>query len=551
MRDAQDSALVDRLMKALASLGAFGRPPHGNRCPYGLHNRGDRSSRQASTGKSHAVMTTLFIPEDDPLLRNVAQTIHAHGMLRPGDRVLVGFSGGPDSSALLICLMALSERYALSLAAAHLNHGLRSSRGDADARHAARQAEALGVPFIAGTQSAMGYRRRHRLSLEEAGREMRHRFLQNTAARGGYSHIALGHHRDDNAESLLMRFLRGSGPSGLAGIPPVGVGIGGGLPVIRPLIRVSRDEISAFVQRRGIPVVADETNADRRFLRNRIRHELLPYLIAHYNPNLVEGLGRMARITRDEVDWADDLTAKTLDRLLLADHGTLLILDRRGLTACHPAVQRRVLRTAVLRCKGDRRHIGFDALETIRLLAVRGPMEGAQDLPDGLMVRVRGARVELQRLMRRSGRGRPFQPIPAQQVFAYRISSAGHYGIPEAGVRMVFSLVDPPAEGDLRRSGQQTAFFDIDRLRFPLVVRSFRPGDKMAPLGMRGSQKIKKIFINSKIARFARGRIPLLVSGGEIIWIAGLRQSRIGRIVPQTRCCLKVDIIGCLFAQGD
>jgi tRNA(Ile)-lysidine synthase len=490
-------------------------------------------------------MTIRAISEEDPLLRTVTNTIRAHRMLQPGDRVLVGFSGGIDSSALLLCLHALTARYVLTLAAAHLNHGLRGARGGADACHAARIAKDLGIPFVTETHSATAYRRMHRLSLEEAGRELRHRFFQKTASLGGYNRIALGHHRDDDAESLLMRFLRGSGPLGLAGIPPVGGGIGGDIAVIRPLIHLSRSEIRTFVQRSGMPVVEDETNTDRRFLRNRIRHELLPLLVRHYNPNLVKGLSRMAALMREEDAWAGDLALKTLGRLLLADHGTLLVLDRRRLAACHPALQRRILRAAVVRCKGDRRRIGFDALEAARRLAVHGPDKGARDLPDGLVVRARGARLELQRLMRRSGRGRPFRPLPSRTEFVYQIHVPGRYPIPEAGVTMVFARHEPVPEAGVYRSGQQTAFFDMDRLQFPLVVRNFRPGDRLAPLGMQGSQKVKKVFIDRKIARSLRSRIPLLLSGNELIWIAGLRQGRRGRLVPQTKRCLKVDIIGC------
>ncbi len=493
-------------------------------------------------------MLPPLIPLGDPLVRAVDKTMKAYDLVQPGDRVLVGFSGGPDSTALLLCLQCLAARQAISPGAAHLNHGLRGARAAEDARHAARVAAALHIPFVSETLSVAAFRRTCRMSPEEAGRVVRHRFLQQAAADGGYNRIALGHHRDDDAESLLMRFLRGSGPLGLSGIPPQGRGVEGDIPVIRPLLRVPRAEIQAFVQRNDIPVREDESNADRRFLRNRIRHELMPLLKSAYNPRLDEGLSRMAQLMREEETWLGELTTQTLEALLVAEHGTSLVLDRRGLEACPPALQRRVLRAAVVRCKGDLRHMGFVPLEAIRRFAVQGPREGALDLPDALALRGRADRLEL---VRRPGRGRAQQPGPAIPRFAYRVASPGRLAISEAGVVMVFALLARPPHEGVYGSGQQTAFFDMDQLRFPLTVRNFQPGDRLAPLGMQGSQKVKKVLGDRKIARQDRPRIPLLVSAGEIIWIAGVRQARTARISPRTKRWLKVDLIGCLWGQDD
>lgn len=502
----------------------------------------------AAPSRSRLLKKTCDIPWGDPLVRMVATTITTCGMVAPGDRVLVGFSGGPDSTTLLFALQRLSEKWGLTLGAAHLNHGLRGPRAGGDARHAAEAAAALRIPFRTETLAEGDYRRIQRLSPEEAARILRHRFLQRAAAEGGFNRIALGHHRDDDAECLLMRLIRGSGPLGLAGIAPRGPGIEGDIPLIRPLIRVPRSEIRAFLERHGIRVVEDESNVDRRFLRNRIRHELLPLLKRAYNPRLPEGLSRTARLMRDEEDWLTGLALEKLDALVMAADDNRLSLDRRRLAALHPALQRRVLRAAVARLKGGLRRMGFRPLEAARRFAAGGAVSGGFDLPDAMALQVRGGRLEV---IRRADRGRPLPQRSLGSPYAYQVPSPGRVPIPEAGVTMVFSSLTRPPVGGVYGSGQQTAFFDMDRLRFPLVIRNFQPGDRLAPLGMQGTQKVKKVFIDRKVAREVRSRIPLLLSGSDIIWIAGLRQGRCGRVGPQTQRWLQVDMIGCLWSQND
>ena len=494
-------------------------------------------------------MRTNGDPTRDPLIRAIEKTIATHGMLQPGDRVLVGLSGGPDSTALLLGLHQLRARLSITIGAAHLNHGLRGDRAARDARHAAGLAERLGVSLVTETDSAEAFRQAHRVSPEEAAREVRYRFLERAAMAGGFNRIALGHHQDDDAELVLMRLLRGSGPLGLAGIPPQRPLPGGATTIIRPLIRTSRAAILAFIARSGSCTVTDESNADVRFLRNRIRHHLLPLLKEQYNPALIEGLSRMAQLMRDEEVWLEGVAAERLRLLTLADQGAVLVLDRGGLADCSPALQRRVLRAAIQRCKGDLRRMGFVPLEAAREFAVQGPARGTCDLPDGLVMRGQGNRLHVMNFPRNRTTGRLPRTFPRAAGFECRIPSPGCFPIGESGITMTFSLLETPPPEDVHGTGQQTAFFDMDQLRFPLTIRNFRPGDRLVPLGLNGTQKVKKIFIDRKIPREDRPRYPLLLCGDSILWVAGLRQSEVGKITPSTRRWLKVEMSGCLSAQ--
>jgi tRNA(Ile)-lysidine synthase len=210
-----------------------------------------------------------------------------------------------------------------------------------------------------------------------------------------------------------------------------------------------------------------------------------------------------------------------------------------------------VLRAAVARCKGSLRRLGFAPLEAARELAIRDRRQGACDLPGGVVVRGRGRRLEVQRLSyRRSIRSRPAS-IPPQAGFTYWIPAAGQFPIPESGVTLTFSLSPFESEKPVLETGHKTAFFDMDQLRFPLLVRNFRPGDRLAPLGLKGTQKVKKVFIDRKIPREDRPRYPLLLCGDHILWVVGLRQSEFAKIGAHTKQWLKVEMAGCLGRDDD
>ena len=242
------------------------------------------------------------------MLNQVRKTIETHSMLDQGDHLVVAVSGGPDSVALLQILARLTDEYRLRLTAAHLNHGLQGGRSGREEAFVRRLSAGMGIACICKTVDIGSLQRGKGRSLEEIGREERYRFLDETAEQCGAVKIAIGHHRDDQAETVLIHLLRGSGPEGLRGILPVRDG-----RIIRPLLDVGRAEILEFLRREGLPYMTDSSNVSPVFLRNRIRNELIPELTANYNPRLVAGLCQTAGIIRREDDYLQGVVRRIID----------------------------------------------------------------------------------------------------------------------------------------------------------------------------------------------------------------------------------------------
>ena len=473
------------------------------------------------------------IREDDSLFQMVRATLLREEMIEPGDGVLIGVSGGRDSVTLLALLAALAGPLALRLAIAHFHHGLRGAAADQDARWVEQLATARGLPFHYTRGDVRAYGNAFGLSIEEAARNRRYAFLETVARRHGFRRIALGHHADDNAELVLMRLLRGSGPRGLAGIPPVRPVAPGDLVIIRPLFASDRRMIDRFCERYGLAAREDESNRCLAFTRNRIRHALLPRLRVDYNPNITAGLNRLARLLRDEEHWLERLVAERLCTVSAEDDAAGLRLDIPALARDHPALQRRVLRAALQRVRGDLRRVAFEPIEAMRQLLGPDDREGGVDLPGDVHARREG------RWLRIGPRRAATPPL----AFQYRMGAAGTVYIQETGVHLTLKQVTRVDRDAIRRAGQSVAYFDMDKIVFPIVIRNFRSGDRFVPFGLKGTQKLKKYFIDHKIPRAERRRYPLVVSDGEIIWIAGQRRSDRARVGPQTKAVLRVELL--------
>lgn len=465
----------------------------------------------------------------------VIHSIHQHRMFQAGDAVLAGVSGGPDSAALIHILHRLASRFSIRLGIGHLHHGLRGEDADEDARFVEKLARTLNLPFHSENQDVEAYRRRHRLSPEDAARRVRYDFFERIRREHGYDRVALGHHADDNAELVLMNLLRGSGKTGLSGIPPVRED-----RFVRPLIGLTRAEILDYLESEGISCRTDASNTDIRYLRNRIRRELIPLLQRDYQPEISDNLNRLADILRSEEEWIEGIIVHLFDRCLLHAARDEAILSAPALQDLPTAPRRRIIRMGIERVKGDLRRITFTHVEDICHILNRRHEGRKLDLPDRIRVAATG---ETLRISKEKQPLRRKSPQSERVEFDRDIPGPGTYEIPKIGSRLRLSLISRNIHANFRKSGQYTAFFDMDKTGFPLHVRNIRPGDRFTPLGMTGTRKLAEFFIDQKIPQEERIRCPLLLCQEKIIWVVGHRMDDSVKVSPDTERVLTAELL--------
>jgi tRNA(Ile)-lysidine synthase len=475
-------------------------------------------------------------------LQTVKQTVTDYGMFQPEDSILVGVSGGPDSVALLHTLLALSSIFSLRLGVAHINHCLRRKDSDNDALFVKSLAKELDLPCYIKKEDVRKYQKNNGLSLEEAARRVRYAFYFDIAEKNGFGKIALGHHADDNAELVLMYLFRGSGPLGISGIPPIRDG-----KIVRPLIRLTRSEILAFLEAKKLGYVTDTSNTDIKYLRNRIRNRLIPTLKDFYNPGITETLNRLSSIVRCEEEWIEDIIEPLFKKVVSTEDDKRLILSVSKLQGIHVAAQRRIIRKAIKRIKGDLRRITFSHIDSVTRLIANGRTSGSLDFPDRIRIKRDGETIVFckeKSPLRALGVKKKTKDTPS---FEYRIFKAGFKPekifIKEREASLKFSETPGGNLADLYRTGRNTAFFDINKLHFPLVIRNFHPGDRFTPLGMTGTQKVKNFFINNKIPQSQRSTCLILTSREQIIWVVGHRTAESVKVTPSTRSVLKAELL--------
>ncbi|CAB1079369.1 tRNA(Ile)-lysidine synthetase (EC [Olavius algarvensis Delta 1 endosymbiont] len=480
----------------------------------------------------------IKISVEKKVLRTVRRTIAEHRMLAVGDSVLIGVSGGPDSVALAYVLHTLAAEYSLRLAVAHVNHCLRGDDSDRDAEFVADTARQLGLPFYIEKKDVIQFQQREHFCLEEAGRKVRYRFFDRVCVAYGFNKIAVGHHGNDNAELVLMNLLRGSGPLGLSGIAPVRDG-----KIIRPLIRLERSEIVDYIAEKKLTCVADASNSDLSFRRNRIRHHLIPELEKSYNPAIIKTLNRLGAILRSEDQWIERLLRNDFSDCISVEAPGIVRINLKPLQGLDLAARRRIVRRAILTAKENLRRISLGHIDDVLSLIDKNPGTGSINLPDGIRV-VRLA-AELTIGAGQGGLAANDDGCDDSSAVAYRYSVAapGTLNIRQAGAAIKLTEIGAEDLPDFSAVGKNLAFFDLDCLQFPLVVRNRRSGDRFTPLGLNGTQKLKKFFIDNKVPGLQRQLCPLVLSGGNIVWVAGHRIDDRVKVDSATRRILKAELL--------
>ena len=452
--------------------------------------------------------------------------ITQHQMIQPKETVLIGVSGGVDSLALLYALHTLRHELDCQFHIAHLDHGFREDSAD-DAVYVAAQADRLDLPISRDRIDGPKLMLDQKLSAEVAARHARYQFYERVSERIGATKIALGHHRGDQAETVLMNLLRGAGALGLKGVLPVRDG-----KFIRPLLAVSRKEIEDFVAQLGLRPRRDPTNYQLDHLRNRVRLELIPILERAYNSNIQNTLNQTAELLQAESDYLETLTYDAFQACRIASCSPdTVVLDRCLFREYHLALRRRILRLAVAEVFGAVRDLYFNHFESMLTLIEGEAPNSVLDLPNGGAFRRAYNRVLIQK------------SIDSHPSFEYEVAVPGHTPLPVLDAEMIATVVEPStncvATGKFP-DGKFQAVFDFDRLQLPLKLRQRRDGDRFHPFGMQGRKKLKDLLIDAKIPRHERGRVPVLMSRDEIIWVVGYRTSEPFKVRAETkrRLCL-------------
>ena len=474
-------------------------------------------------------MTTDFVQQ-------MHRFISQHAMIQKGETVLVAVSGGADSLALLYGLHALRPQLDCRFHIVHLNHCLRSD-ADTDADFVRHHALLLELPCTVQRAEVPRLVKQWKLSVEATGRRARYQFYETVCREVGATKVALGHHQDDTAETVLMNLIRGSGATGLKGISPVR-----DLKIIRPLVGFTRRQIEAFLNTIGVTPRHDSTNTDRRYLRNRIRHELIPLLESGYNPNIKTRLSRTADVLSAESEYLDTITQAAFEacRIQGTDKPVVpnsVILDRTKFREYHIALQRRILRQSIFEMLGNMNDLYFVHVEAMLNLIEADAPNAVLTLPNGLKFQ----RTYQQLIFQRCANARSMSSVRAKN-FSYPIRVPGKTFVAALKAELTVEIGEV-SSCETRRipNGKFEAVFDYGKLTevladpSSLIVRNRQEGDRFQPYGMQGTKKIKAFLIDAKVPRHERESIPLLVCGDTVLWLIGYTTHERFKIKRSTR----------------
>ncbi|MEN3005806.1 tRNA lysidine(34) synthetase TilS [Dehalobacterium formicoaceticum] len=438
--------------------------------------------------------------------RKILTAIEKYHLIAPGNTLVLAVSGGPDSMALLHILGQIAVEWQLKLHAAHLNHMMRGTQGEEEAAFVAAKAQEMGFPCRVARVDVPRYLQETGLSPEEGARILRYQFLHRAAQETQADGIVTAHHGDDQAETVLLHLLRGTGPEGLAAMSPREGAL------IRPMLGIAKEEILAYCREQGIAYCLDPTNQEEIYTRNRIRLGLIPRL-KQFNPRIIPSLVKTADILREENDLLQELTRSAGEKIKVLLGPGERGMDFDQMKSFHPAIQRRLIRQMMDDFAGSQGALTFDHTEALLSLAPGQELF----LPGPIYAYREGSTLIFSPEKRKA---------PAAPVLApVELTAPGTTYLPRLARAVTVSLISWPETG--LTPDRETQVFSSDILQETLTIRNRRGGDYFYPRGMRGKKKIKDFFIDEKIPQSQRATVPLLLAGDQIVWVAGYRRSRL------------------------
>jgi len=457
------------------------------------------------------------------MLEKVLKYIREQQLLRPGERVAVACSGGADSVALLCVLAELREELGIVLSVAHFHHQIRGAEADADQEFVEELAARLKLDFHSGSGNAPQHASQRKVSLETAARELRHQWFAQLIKQGKVDKIATAHTLDDQAETVLMRILRGTGARGLAGIAPSHKA----KHLVRPLLTTNRREVEAYLKAKGQCWREDSSNLDLGHTRNRVRHTLLPLLEREFNPAIRQTLADLADVAQAENDYWSNQLSTLLPRLIhegkpsrsgrssSGDAQGVVALDLSGLHSLPLALQRQVIHSTALRFGIS---LEFKHIQQLTALAEYGKPGAKLALPDGFMANRTAREIQF---------SRNTQKTP--ENYCYSLPIPGEVSVPEAGITLRTRLI---SDGKQKSSSYNGAtLLEASLLGSELKVRNWRAGDKFFPAHTQSPKKVKELLqagrLGHAISAAERKAWPVIESAGQIIWMRSFPASKL------------------------
>ena len=471
--------------------------------------------------------------QDIPLEEKVLKNIQSSNLIQTGQKILVAVSGGPDSVCLLHILFKLQKILAISLHVAHLDHGLRGTESEDDARYVAKLAQNMGIPVTVEKKDVEAYQKTHRLSLEEAAREVRYSFFAATAQAVGAELTATGHTFNDQTETILLHIIRGTGTRGLRGLQPKQTlrFQNKNIEIIHPLLTVRHEETLAYCRLNRLSPRTDSTNQSRDFLRNRIRHELLP-LLTKYNSGIENSLLRISQISTDDLAFLESESEKAWNITVHEQKG-ILVFEKATFLALAPALQRQILRKGIENLLGTLKDIETRHIEEVMHSLIK-PAGRCIALPEKLVFCIEYNRFLL------GFQPEELSPFPELQG-EYDLSIPGTTYIPGW---LIEAVIKPSKSTGLISENQDafTACMDLDKTGKDIKVRPVRHGDIFQPFGSAYEKKVARFMLDGRIPRTWRQRVPILCNLQQILWIAGYRLDERVKITSATHQVLWVKL---------
>lgn len=455
------------------------------------------------------------------MLKRIYKFIKEYNMIQKDNNIIVGVSGGADSMCLLHLLKELSRDYPFKLTVVHINHGIRGKEADEDAAYVRDICKAWDIPCRIYAVDIKEEALKRKCSEEETGRAIRYEIFEKVRLETGGAKIAVAHNMNDQAETVLMQLFRGSGMKGLGGISPVRGNI------IRPLLEFTRDEIESYCIQNQIQYRQDYTNALNIYTRNKIRNELIPFIQENFNPNIVKTLYNMSILLREEESFLNEQAQAHLKCCVKEEKDQLLILDNHVFNTYHPILKKRIIRAVIERLSGHLRNIDSNHILDVIELSTKGTGKKLC-LPNAIIVK------------------RQYEDLIFQvgekifEDFCYNIPIPSNLWIKELNARLETKLLDKE-NFNLSLYNTCTKSFDYDKIENGLQIRTKKPGDRI--ILKNGTKKLKDFFIDEKIPRDERNKIPLLADGNKILWVIGYRYSDAYKITSSTGKVLQVQFM--------